>query len=403
MTQFKRLKIKNFKSIKEIEFKFDHLNILIGMNGAGKSTILQSLDFISQLMHGNISDWLSSRDWKASDLSCKLLKESNIEIEVEVDLNSKETVVWFAHFNRSSLKCTSERITINNEEAYLIKSKELHILTFTKEKSVDHNNISNGNQSATILRHPTLYEYEGSLLSKLALKSPAFDFVYKEQLLEFRVFIRNIKSLELLAPHLMRKSTRTNENNHVGIGGEKLSSYLFKLDEKQKETLIEFLKNFYPNVINFKTKNQRSGWKKLIIEETSSNISIEHEARHINDGLLRILAILAQLQSTPSFLMLDEIENGVNQEIIEKLVNIILQSRTQLLITTHSPLVLNYLPDDIAKKSVNYIYKSLDGSTNYTRFFEINRIKEKLEFMGVGDAVLDTNLIELTNELNSLG
>ena len=395
MTQFKRFKIRNFKSIKEIDFKFSQLNILIGMNGAGKSTILQALDFISQLMHGDITTWLESRDWKPHDLNCKLLKESNIELEVEVELNNQDIVIWTAQFNRTSLKCTTEKITINQKEAFVLKSRELTIPTFIKKKSNTHNEIENSKFHA-------LHEYEGSILSKLSIDNIGFDFVFKNQLTEFRTFLRNIKSLELLAPHLMRKSTRTNEDDHVGIGGEKLSSYLFKLNDEQKENLINFLKTFYPNIIDFKTKNQRSGWKKLIIQESNSTTNIEHEARHINDGLLRILAILAQLQSTPSFLMLDEIENGVNQEIIEKLVNILLNSKTQLLVTTHSPLVLNYLPDDIAKDAVNYVYKSSDGDTQYKRFFEISRTKEKLEFMGVGDAVLDTNLIELTNTLNSV-
>ena len=395
MTQFKRFKIRNFKSIKEMDFKFSQLNILIGMNGAGKSTILQALDFISQLMHGDITTWLESRDWKPHDLNCKLLKESNIELEVEVELNNQDIVIWTAQFNRTSLKCTTEKITINQKEAFVLKSRELTIPTFIKKKSNTHNEIENSKFHA-------LQEYEGSILSKLSIDNIGFDFVFKNQLTEFRTFLRNIKSLELLAPHLMRKSTRTNEDDHVGIGGEKLSSYLFKLNDEQKENLINFLKTFYPNIIDFKTKNQRSGWKKLIIQESTSTVNIEHEARHINDGLLRILAILAQLQSTPSFLMLDEIENGVNQEIIEKLVNILLNSKTQLLVTTHSPLVLNYLPDDIAKDAVNYVYKSSDGDTQYKRFFEISRTKEKLEFMGVGDAVLDTNLIELTNTLNSV-
>ena len=395
MTQFKRFKIRNFKSIKEMDFKFSQVNILIGMNGAGKSTILQALDFISQLMHGDITTWLESRDWKPHDLNCKLLKESNIELEVEVELNNQDIVIWTAQFNRTSLKCTTEKITINQKEAFVLKSRELTIPTFIKKKSNTHNEIENSKFHA-------LQEYEGSILSKLSIDNIGFDFVFKNQLTEFRTFLRNIKSLELLAPHLMRKSTRTNEDDHVGIGGEKLSSYLFKLNDEQKENLINFLKTFYPNIIDFKTKNQRSGWKKLIIQESTSTVNIEHEARHINDGLLRILAILAQLQSTPSFLMLDEIENGVNQEIIEKLVNILLNSKTQLLVTTHSPLVLNYLPDDIAKDAVNYVYKSSDGDTQYKRFFEIPRVNEKLEFMGVGDAVLDTNLIELTNTLNSV-
>ena len=308
-----------------MDFKFSQLNILIGMNGAGKSTILQALDFISQLMHGDITTWLESRDWKPHDLNCKLLKESNIELEVEVELNNQDIVIWTAQFNRTSLKCTTEKITINQKEAFVLKSRELTIPTFIKKKSNTHNEIENSKFHA-------LQEYEGSILSKLSIDNIGFDFVFKNQLTEFRTFLRNIKSLELLAPHLMRKSTRTNEDDHVGIGGEKLSSYLFKLNDEQKENLINFLKTFYPNIIDFKTKNQRSGWKKLIIQESTSTVNIEHEARHINDGLLRILAILAQLQSTPSFLMLDEIENGVNQEIIEKLVNILLNSKHNYLL-----------------------------------------------------------------------
>ena len=403
MTQFKRFKIRNFKSIKEIDFKFSQLNILIGMNGAGKSTILQALDFISQLMHSNsITTWLESRDWKPHDLNCKLLKESNIEVEVEVELDNQDIVIWVAQFNRASLKCTNEKIMVNQEEALISKSRELTIPIFIGKINTSNILHLDSNEKTGLAKFHTIQEYEGSILSTLSIDKSGFNFVFRKELLEFRAFLRNIKSLELLAPHLMRKSTRTNEDDHVGIGGEKLSSYLFKLNEEQKENLIGFLKNFYPNIIDFKTKNQRSGWKKLIIQESTSIVNIEHEARHINDGLLRILAILAQLQSTPSFLMLDEIENGVNQEIIEKLVNILLNSKTQLLITTHSPLVLNYLPDDVAKDAVNYVYKSSDGDTQYKRFFEIPRVNEKLEFMGVGDAVLDTNLIELTNTLNSV-
>jgi ABC-type branched-subunit amino acid transport system ATPase component len=41
------------------------------------------------------------------------------------------------------------------------------------------------------------------------------------------------------------------------------------------------------------------------------------EARHVNDGMLRLIAILAELQSENPFLMFDEIENGVNPELVE--------------------------------------------------------------------------------------
>ena len=246
--------------------------------------------------------------------------------------------------------------------------------------------VENGNSAEGLYYLMTIYYKEGNKAKIQELKNKMLG---KHKMYE-------------ITEELMLRISYMLGNERENKFFELINNPASKLNEEQKENLIRFLKNFYPNIIDFKTKNQRSGWKKLIIQESTSTVNIEHEARHINDGLLRILAILAQLQSTPSFLMLDEIENGVNQEIIEKLVNILLNSKTQLLVTTHSPLVLNYLPDDIAKDAVNYVYKSSDGDTQYKRFFEIPRVNEKLEFMGVGDAVLDTNLIELTNTLNSV-
>jgi len=59
----------------------------------------------------------------------------------------------------------------------------------------------------------------------------------------------------------------------------------------------------------------RSGWKKLIIQEQIKDTILEIESRHIADGLLRLFAVFAQLSLAQSFLLLDEIENGINPEL----------------------------------------------------------------------------------------
>jgi hypothetical protein len=64
------------------------------------------------------------------------------------------------------------------------------------------------------------------------------------------------------------------------------------------------------------------GWRKLLIEENFLSSDSERlipeklltEACHINDGTLRLLTLLAQIQTAHSFLLFDEIENGVNPE-----------------------------------------------------------------------------------------
>jgi len=118
--------------------------------------------------------------------------------------------------------------------------------------------------------------------------------------------------------------------------------------------------------------------KKLIIQEQFKETTLEIESRHIADGFLRLLAVFAQLSLTQSFLLFDEIENGINPELIEFLMDTLVETRPQMLITTHSPMVLNYLEDNIAIKGVTYLYKEQNGATQAVRLFDIPSLHEKL-------------------------
>jgi ABC-type multidrug transport system ATPase subunit len=123
------------------------------------------------------------------------------------------------------------------------------------------------------------------------------------------------------------------------------------------------------------------------------------EARHINDGMLRMIAILAELQSDNRFLLFDEIENGINTELVEFVIGTLVEAQQQVLVTTHSPMILNYLEDEVARKGVIYLYKTTQGHTESIPFFSIPSLSKKLEVMGPGEAFVDTNLTELANEI----
>lgn len=367
----KQIRVINFKSLGEISLFLDKFNCLIGMNGSGKSTVLQVLDFISQIMLGQVQDWLDSRGWKSHDLNCKLRKESNVVLGVKFQTEAGHELRWAAIFNRTSLRCTAESFTLDGEKILHSTGQTIYI---------------QGKSKLDIT-----FIYQGSLLS--VLKESELPDAIKE----FRDAMRRIRSLELLSPQLMRKRARTNDQD-IGAGGEKLSAYLHGIKGEHRERLIGLLKQFYPNLLDFKVTSQRAGWKKLSVIEQFQDQKLETEATHLNDGLLRILAVLAQSESDRSLILLDEIENGINQEIIEKLVDALVSSPQQMLVTTHSPLILNYLDDEVARKSVQFIYKTPKGESRIRPFFEIPRIGEKLRYMGPGDAFADTNLEALTQE-----
>jgi predicted ATPase len=366
-----RVHITNFKSLDDITLSLEKFNCLIGMNGAGKSTVLQALDFISQLMMGEVQDWLDARGWKSHDLNCKLRKESSLYLEIRFRSITGQELNWVAVFNRVNLRCTKEFIGLNGKiifqstpQGFLIQEKRKQDISFV---------------------------FQGSILSVLK------DSELPEPVKEFRDAMRRIRSLELLSPQLMRKRARTNDQD-IGSGGEKLSAYLHSIKGEHRARLLNLLKQFYPNLVDFKVTSQRAGWKKLSVIEQFQEQRLETEATHLNDGLLRILAVLAQSESDRSLVLLDEIENGINQEIIEKLVDTLVASPQQMLVTTHSPLILNYLEDEVARKSVQFIYKTPQGESRSRRFFDIPRVGEKLRYMAPGDAFVDTDLEALTRE-----
>ena len=47
-----RLIIKNYKSIKNCDISLEKLNVLIGENGSGKTTILDAIKMMEQLLFG---------------------------------------------------------------------------------------------------------------------------------------------------------------------------------------------------------------------------------------------------------------------------------------------------------------------------------------------------------------
>lgn len=371
----KSVRVVNFKSLAAVTIPLGHFNCLVGMNGAGKSTVLQALDFLSQLMHGDVQGWLDRRGWTAADLKCKLRSELNITFNVSFTTATGGTLTWIGVFNRSDLRCTQE-------SAHFVDSKKTPALLRLSAQTY----ALDGKEGKGIA-----FEYQGSILS--ALK----DAELPAPLLEFRDALRSVRSLELLSPDKLRKSARVSEHD-IGPGGERLSAYLDNIKGDRKARLVELLRGFYPALVDYKITSQKSGWKKLSVFEQFEDQQLETEALHLNDGLLRILAVLTQADADRSLLLLDELENGINQEIVETLVDTLLQSPQQLLVTTHSPLLLNYLPDDVAREAVQFLYKTPQGETKIRRFFSIPRMSAKLEAMGPGDAFVDTDLRLLAQE-----
>ena len=333
--RIKSIEVNNFKSLVEFNLDLAKFTCLIGLNGAGKSTVLQFIDLLSQLVRGDMKNWLDERQWKSADLASKLTSKKTIAFSVRFeDERGKPSGRWEARFNPSLNRCTAERFDLvdflletEKDEVRVVRLKDEPGTKFADWKS------------------PINFSYEGSILSSLK------EELLPPSILQCKHFFQGIESLDMLTPERLRQRTRT-ANGSLGHGGRNLSSFLHDLGPTGRKALAKKLKPAYPQLGHVNVKTLRSGWKEILAVETFGETKMRTEAHHLNDGLLRLLAILAELASDHGFVLFDEIENGVNPELVEFVIDKLVKAKQQVLVTTHSPMILNYLEDDIAQEGV---------------------------------------------------
>ena len=401
--QIKSIKVDNFKSLVNFELPLAKFSCLVGLNGSGKSTVLQFFDFLSQQVRGDLSGWLKKRQWEASDLNSKLTRKKNINFEVvfsHIDasfFHVPAEIKWSASFNRQTLCCTAEQVELNNHLLLKVEDKNYHVWALHTQERDRSDGDGDYWPDYYRVRINTLsgeipFDYQGSVMSQIK------ESQLPKELLELKKFFVDLHALDLLAPELLRQRTR-DAGNSLGLGGEKLSAFLHEIGEAKRVSIQAKLAKIYPRFRHLDILSLRSGWKSLTVQEQFGDTIVKTEARHVADGFLRMLAVFAQLSKEQSFLLLDEIENGVNPELIEFLVEELVESTPQVLITTHSPMVLNYLEDEVAIAGIIYIYKNQIGATQAIRLFDIPRIREKLTVMGAGEVYEDTLLTRLNAEI----
>jgi predicted ATPase len=388
------IRTTNFKSLVDFTLDLAKFTCLIGLNSAGKSTVLQLVDFLGQQVRGDIRGWLRERNWSSKDLKSQFSKKTNIDFSVRLADGPDETCSWEGSFNTRLLRCTTEHIRISGAE---IRVHEGSLNVIQPDEAAEEVATGAGTAPAGAIT----FDYEGSLLSQLkesALPAP---------LLRFKRHIERIHSLDLLSPEHLRQRTRESEGS-LGLGGQRLSAFLHELGAQKRHELVQRLTTAYPQLEDLDTRSLRSGWKQLEITEAYQGEQsglfprMTTEARHVADGMLRLIAILAEIQTEHRLLLFDEIENGINPELVEFVLDALVSARQQVLVTTHSPMILNYLQDDVAKEGVIYLYKTRKGHTQSIPFFSIPSVAEKLTVMGPGEAFADTNLTALQDEIEAV-
>ena len=100
---------------------------------------------------------------------------------------------------------------------------------------------------------------------------------------------------------------------------------------------------------------------------------------------------LSFLQKQNGMTLLDEVEDGINSANVElflkSLKQYIEENRQQVLLTTHSTVVLDY----VEPECIRYLYRDENGFTRCKEFLELENVKSQLDFLYPGEILLNTS------------
>ncbi len=405
------VQIDNFKSLNNFKLDLTPFTILIGDNSVGKTTVLQAIGFLKCCCTSSFERFLEEHKLSVSDIDSKLNNKRNITFSTTLLLGGKE-IIWEIVVAQSK-----DHLVLNRENVYLREYNTLitespdgqegiKLLSYAGTKGSFRVNAK------TKEKEPVMGGvFSNSIIKFVDLGKQADDY---PELAAIKRFFSNMEALDLLSPYSMKGSSK-GLSDTIGLSGEKLGAFIKKLPQPQKEALVSDVRKFVPKVAALVPKTKQYGWVHLESEEKIGYKTIRMSSANISDGLLRIIAVCSTrfLNNNGGAILLDELEDGVNNEHLEQLVSTLkeIQRRDiQIIATTHNTLLLDYVLDNPSNspdgsfdapqnESVVFMFCDESGKISARNILDAEAIREQLNYMYPGEIILNTSNSEMRSLL----
>lgn len=163
--------------------------------------------------------------------------------------------------------------------------------------------------------------------------------------------------------------------------GENAALVYANFPRSTKNAIVDALREIYDNIVNIETPSIGGRQTLLVNEEDGRSVA----AVRLSDGTLRYLSLLMILlhPKPPGLIVIEEPELGLHPDVISKVGDLLVDAsqRTQLLVTTHSPILLDALSP--FPTSVVVCTREREGS-NMERL-ETEKVSPLLENSDLGD------------------
>lgn len=354
----KKLKVKNFLSIKELELNFySPLTVFIGPNNSGKSNILSIIDFLKHLMKIGIPHINSLGGFQ--NIVHNGNTRETIYIELSGEIDNDEFSYSIEMSGGPNFFTVIDENFKSNRQIILEQDKK------TGEKSVRLKDKEKGRMAYQDMSIP--------ILSSLVGRSDI-----PKILVDFASAISNY-TVYRLEPSRITEPNPSKAEKTLSQFGENLSSLLHTLKANYDELFSEVENWAKQGILEIDKLNPfltESMQTFPVIKE--KNLSLDIPLWLMSDGIKKFLSLLTLIYSPeiPLIFAIEEPENFIHTHLLEMIADLLkfASEKSHILVATHSPYILNHLePENVV------IVEKKEGTTLVTHLNEKEEIKSKLK------------------------
>ena len=381
----KRVHVRGYKSLHDTEVRLAPLTLLFGANATGKSNFLDSLQLLSKLATSRTLKDAFNPPCRGKPLESftvgghglkGLVRQERLTLALEADLRLSDAVVEAVNRQIREMRRPSGGDQSEHGAAGSVRVRERDlryrveiemlpqsgILRVTDEYLAALNSKGEpaGKRKPFVERdgekirlrlegqgHPTYFD---RYLDHTILSMPHYPPHYPH-LVAARRELESWLFFYFEPRERMRAANPIKEVRHIGLMGEELAAFLNTLKvlkPRQFEAVEKALHTIMPNVDGIEMDVSDLGEVELRLKENGVAIP----ARVLSEGTLRMLGLLALTgaDESPSLVGFEEPENGVHPRRIQMIAQLLkthaASGTTQYIVTTHSPILPDLLPDE---------------------------------------------------------
>lgn len=337
-----KIKIKGLLSFgwEETVLELKPLNVLIGPNGSGKSNLLDVLlvlrnvpdDVQAPFRQGGSSEWINKEGVKG--------QIANIEMEFKTP-GVEQSLCYRIGLSSQDVHMMVREETLRNlnegSDLYLLKIKDGRgSITTSSQETTARLLAQTVREKFDPLQSVLSQRYEPNIYPEMAKTGDYFKsfHFYPNWIFGKNNPLRTSQKVDLPNQSLMM------DFQNFGLRYSKL-----RKDIKTKALILEYLRKIYEGVEALEISVE-SNTVQLFLQEENQTFP----ATRLSDGTLRWISLITILcdPTPPPLICIEEPELGLHPDLIVTLADLLQEAsqRTQLIVTTHSEVLVDALNDN---------------------------------------------------------